>query len=96
MYLTNHKQTHLARGGSGGFTCGRCDKAFESADERDAHRLLHRLPDLSCTVCSQTFSSQTQLLRHLQTHSVEGAEPCYNCRFCDQSFSGDHVTQSSV
>ncbi|XP_039641402.1 zinc finger protein ZFMSA12A-like [Perca fluviatilis] len=78
----------------GGFTCGRCDMAFESADERDAHRLQHRSPDLSCTVCSETFSSQTQLLRHLQTHSVEGAEPCYNCRFCDQSFSG--VTQLRI
>ncbi|XP_050921789.1 zinc finger protein ZFP2 isoform X4 [Lates calcarifer] len=84
--LTNHKQTHLVRGG---FTCSRCDKVFESAKERDAHRLQHRLPDLTCTVCDQTFSSQTQLLRHLQTHSVEGAEPCYNCRFCDQTFSGN-------
>ncbi|XP_042372911.1 zinc finger protein 7-like, partial [Plectropomus leopardus] len=82
--LTNHKQTHLGRGG---FTCSRCDKVFESAKERDAHRLQHRLPDLTCTVCDQTFSSQTQLLRHLQTHSVEGAEPCYSCRFCDQTFS---------
>ncbi|XP_044043460.1 uncharacterized protein LOC122871917 isoform X3 [Siniperca chuatsi] len=84
--LTNHKQTHLDKGG---FTCSRCEKVFESAKERDAHRLQHRLPDLTCTVCDQTFSSQTQLLRHLQTHSVEGAEPCYNCRFCDQSFSGN-------
>lgn len=89
--LTNHKQTHLDRGG---FTCSRCDKVFESAKERDAHRLQHRLPDLTCTVCDQTFSSQTQLLRHLQTHSVEGAEPCYNCRFCDQTFSG--VTQLRI
>lgn len=89
--LTNHKQTHLDRGG---FACSRCEKVFESAKERDAHRLQHRLPDLTCTVCEQTFSSQTQLLRHLQTHSVEGAEPCYNCRFCDQSFSG--VTQLRI
>uniref|UniRef100_A0A8C4H082 C2H2-type domain-containing protein n=1 Tax=Dicentrarchus labrax TaxID=13489 RepID=A0A8C4H082_DICLA len=86
--LTNHKQTHLDKGG---FTCSRCDKVFESAKERDAHRLQHRLPDLTCTVCDQTFSSQTQLLRHLQTHSVEGAEPCYNCRFCDQTFSGNFL-----
>ncbi|XP_031697012.1 zinc finger protein 436-like [Anarrhichthys ocellatus] len=89
--LTNHKQTHLDRGG---FTCSRCDKVFESAKKRDAHRLQHRLPDLTCTVCDQTFSSQTRLLRHLQTHSVEGAEPCYNCRFCEQSFSG--VTQLRI
>ncbi|XP_040887892.1 zinc finger protein 436-like isoform X2 [Toxotes jaculatrix] len=89
--LTNHRQTHLDRGG---FTCSRCDKVFDSAKERDAHRLQHRLPDLTCTVCDQTFSSQTQLLRHLQTHSVEGAEPCYNCRFCDQTFSG--VTQLRI
>ncbi|KAM7365835.1 hypothetical protein PAMP_016737 [Pampus punctatissimus] len=89
--LTNHKQTHLDRGG---FTCSRCDKVFESAKERDAHRLQHRLPDLTCTVCEQSFSSQTQLLRHLQTHSVEGAEPSYNCRFCDQTFSG--VTQLRI
>nr|XP_046237773.1 zinc finger protein 436-like isoform X2 [Scatophagus argus] len=89
--LSNHKQTHLDKGG---FTCSRCDKVFESAKERDAHRLQHRLPDLTCTVCDQTFSSQTQLLRHLQTHSVEGAEPCYNCRFCDQTFSG--VTQLRI
>ncbi|XP_073318785.1 uncharacterized protein [Pagrus major] len=89
--LSNHKQTHMDKGG---FTCSRCDKVFESAKERDAHRLQHRLPDLTCTVCDQTFSSQTQLLRHLQSHSVEGAEPCYNCRFCDQTFSG--VTQLRI
>uniref|UniRef100_UPI0037E7BE3D zinc finger protein 271-like n=1 Tax=Semicossyphus pulcher TaxID=241346 RepID=UPI0037E7BE3D len=89
--LTNHKQTHLDKGG---FNCSRCDKVFESAKERDAHRLQHRLPDLTCTVCEQTFSSQTQLLRHLQTHSVEGVEPCYNCRFCDQTFTG--VTQLRI
>ncbi|XP_041834340.1 zinc finger protein ZFMSA12A-like [Melanotaenia boesemani] len=89
--LTNHKQTHLDKGG---FACSRCEQVFESAKERDGHRLQHRLPDLSCTVCSQTFSSQTLLLRHLQTHSVEGAELCYTCRFCDQSFSG--VTQLRI
>ncbi|KAM9835800.1 uncharacterized protein ACBR49_019498 isoform 2-T2 [Aulostomus maculatus] len=89
--LTNHKQTHLDRGG---FTCSSCDKVFKSSKERDAHRLQHRLPDLSCTVCSQAFNSQTQLLRHLQTHSVEGAEPSYSCRFCDQTFSG--VTQLRI
>ncbi|XP_026217391.1 zinc finger protein 678-like isoform X2 [Anabas testudineus] len=89
--LTNHKQTHLDRGG---FTCSRCDKVFESAKQRDAHRLQHRLPDLTCTVCEKTFSSQTQLLRHLQTHSVDGAEPSYRCRFCDQTFSG--VTQLRI
>ncbi|XP_038568812.1 zinc finger protein ZFMSA12A-like isoform X2 [Micropterus salmoides] len=89
--LTNHRQTHLDKGG---FTCSRCDKVFESAKQRDAHRLQHRLPDLTCTVCDQTFSSQTQLLRHLQTHSVEGAAPCYNCRFCDQTFTG--VTQLRI
>ncbi|XP_074521103.1 uncharacterized protein LOC141786247 isoform X2 [Halichoeres trimaculatus] len=89
--LSNHKQTHLD---SGGFSCSRCDKVFETAKERDAHRLTHRPPDLTCTVCEQAFSSQTQLLRHLQTHSVEGAEPCYNCRFCDQTFKG--VTQLRI
>ncbi|CAJ1087470.1 zinc finger protein ZFMSA12A-like [Xyrichtys novacula] len=89
--LTNHKQTHLDRSG---FTCSRCNKVFESAKERDAHRLQHRLPDLTCTVCEQTFSSQSQLLRHLQTHSVEGAEPCYSCRFCEQTFKG--VTQLRI
>ncbi len=87
--LSNHKQTHQDKGG---FICSRCNKAFESAKERDAHRLQHRLPDLTCTVCDQAFSSQTQLLRHLQTHSVEGAEPRYNCRFCDQTFSGNCYT----
>ncbi|XP_069377352.1 zinc finger protein 271-like isoform X2 [Paralichthys olivaceus] len=83
--LTNHKQTHLH---AGGFTCSRCDKVFESPRQRDAHRLQHRLPDLTCTVCEQTFSSQTLLLRHLQTHSVEGANPRFSCRFCELSFSG--------
>lgn len=89
--LTNHKQTHLA---PGTFTCARCDRAFESAKERDAHRLQHRAPDLTCSLCEQTFGSQTLLLRHLQTHSVEGAEPRYSCRFCDRSFSG--VTQLRI
>ncbi|XP_034035433.1 oocyte zinc finger protein XlCOF6-like [Thalassophryne amazonica] len=89
--LTNHKQTHTE---GGGFTCNRCDKVFGSAQERDIHRLHHSLPDLTCTVCDQTFSSQTLLLRHLQTHSAEGAEPQYTCRFCNQTFSG--VTQLRI
>ncbi|XP_061693961.1 zinc finger protein ZFMSA12A-like [Syngnathoides biaculeatus] len=83
--LTNHKQTHRE---SSGFTCSQCGKDFGSAKERDAHSLRHRTPNLTCTMCSKTFSSQSQLLRHLQTHSVEGAEPCYRCRFCEQTFSG--------
>ncbi|KAI3366181.1 hypothetical protein L3Q82_010011 [Scortum barcoo] len=90
--LLFHQRSHRARPV---YQCShKCDKVFESAKDRDAHRLQHRLPELTCTVCEQTFSSQTQLLRHLQTHSVEGAEPCYNCRFCDQSFSG--VTQLRI
>lgn len=84
--LSNHKQTHLDKGG---FSCSRRDKVLDSAKEREAHRLQHRLPDLACTLCDQSFTSQTLLLRHLQTHSAEGAEPCYNCRFCDQTFSGN-------
>ncbi|XP_061540220.1 zinc finger protein ZFP2-like isoform X3 [Phycodurus eques] len=83
--LTNHKQTHKE---SSWFICSQCGKDFGSAKERDAHSLRHRPLNLTCTVCSQTFSSQSQLLRHLQTHSVEGAEPCYRCRFCEQTFSG--------
>ncbi|XP_061643513.1 zinc finger protein ZFP2-like isoform X3 [Phyllopteryx taeniolatus] len=83
--LTNHKRTHKE---SSWFICSQCGKDFGSAKERDAHSLRHRPLNLTCTVCSQTFSSQSQLLRHLQTHSVEGAEPCYRCRFCEQTFSG--------
>ncbi|XP_061749349.1 zinc finger protein ZFMSA12A-like isoform X2 [Nerophis ophidion] len=83
--LTNHKQTHQE---NGGISCSQCGKVFGSAKERDAHSLQHRLPDLTCNLCSQVFSSQSQLLRHLQTHTVEGAEPCFPCRFCDQTFSG--------
>ncbi|XP_067357201.1 zinc finger protein 345-like isoform X2 [Channa argus] len=89
--LTNHKQTHLDKGT---FACSKCDKVFESAKERDDHRLQHRPAELTCTVCDKTFSSQTLLLRHLQTHSVEGAEPRYSCRYCDQTFSG--VTQLRI
>uniref|UniRef100_A0A672Y819 Zinc finger protein ZFMSA12A-like n=1 Tax=Sphaeramia orbicularis TaxID=375764 RepID=A0A672Y819_9TELE len=89
--LTNHKRTHLA---PGGFACARCDRAFRSAAERDAHGLRHRGPDLGCTLCGRTFTSQTPLLRHLQTHSVEGAEPRYSCRFCEHTFSG--VTQLRI
>lgn len=80
--LSNHKQAYLGRSG---FTCSRGEKEIESATEPPAPRLQHHL---ACTVCHQTFSSQTLLLRHLQTHSAEGVEPCYSCRFCDQTFSG--------
>lgn len=89
--LTNHSQTHLDKAD---FTCRRCHQVFQSAAERDAHRAQHRPLNLTCTVCSQTFGSQTQLLRHLQTHSVEGAEPQYTCRYCELSFTG--VTQLRI
>lgn len=83
--LSNHKQTHLGKSG-----CSQGEKKIESAKEPAkepaAARLQHQL---MCTVCNQTFGSQTLLLRHLQTHSAEGLEPCYSCRFCDQTFSGN-------
>lgn len=80
--LSNHKQEHL---GKSGFTCSRGEKEIKSMKEPRAARLQ---PQLMCTVCHQTFSSQKLLLRHLQMHSAEGVEPCYSCRFCDQTFSG--------
>uniref|UniRef100_A0A1A8RPF7 C2H2-type domain-containing protein n=1 Tax=Nothobranchius rachovii TaxID=451742 RepID=A0A1A8RPF7_9TELE len=89
--LTNHKQTHLDKTG---FACSRCNKMFATAKERDSHRLQHRGVDLSCSLCEQKFSSQTLLLRHLQTHSAEGAELCYSCRFCEKTFTG--VTQLRI
>uniref|UniRef100_A0A1A8KUS4 C2H2-type domain-containing protein n=1 Tax=Nothobranchius kuhntae TaxID=321403 RepID=A0A1A8KUS4_NOTKU len=89
--LTNHKQTHLDKTG---FACSRCNKMFATAKERDSHRVQHRGVDLSCSICEQKFSSQTLLLRHLQTHSAEGAELCYSCRFCEKTFTG--VTQLRI
>ncbi|XP_078147351.1 uncharacterized protein LOC139911630 [Centroberyx gerrardi] len=89
--LTNHKQTHAS---GGGFSCSKCDQVFGSARERDGHRQKHRLPSLPCPVCSAPFSSQARLLRHLQTHPAEGAEPRYTCRFCDRTFTG--VTQLRI
>ncbi|XP_011481144.1 zinc finger protein 572 isoform X2 [Oryzias latipes] len=83
--LTNHKQIHLDQSR---FACSQCNKVFESAERRDAHLTQHELPKLNCSVCKQTFVSQALLLRHLQTHSAEGAVLRYNCLFCDQSFSG--------
>ncbi|CAF95776.1 unnamed protein product, partial [Tetraodon nigroviridis] len=84
--LSNHKQAYLARGA---FTCSRAEKETEPPPEPP--RLQHHL---ACTVCHQTFSSQTLLLRHMQTHSAEGVEPRYSCRFCEQTFSG--VTQLRI
>lgn len=81
--LSNHKQAHM---GKSGFTCSQGEKEIKSMKEPRAARLQAQL---MCTVCHQTFSSQKLLLRHLQTHSAEGVEPRYSCRFCDQTFSGN-------
>lgn len=84
--LSNHKQAYLGRSG---FSCSR-----DGRKEVESPTATQLRPHLACTVCHQTFSSQTLLLRHLQAHSAEGAEPCYSCRFCDQTFSGrppDHM-----
>uniref|UniRef100_A0A3B3CF71 C2H2-type domain-containing protein n=1 Tax=Oryzias melastigma TaxID=30732 RepID=A0A3B3CF71_ORYME len=83
--LTNHQQIHLDETR---LACSQCHKVFESAAQRDAHLTQHQLPKLDCSVCAQTFGSQALLLRHLQTHSAEGAVLRYNCLFCDQTFSG--------
>uniref|UniRef100_A0A665TLJ0 C2H2-type domain-containing protein n=1 Tax=Echeneis naucrates TaxID=173247 RepID=A0A665TLJ0_ECHNA len=88
--LTNHKQTHLDRGG---FTCSRCDKVFESAKERDAHRLQHRLPNLTCTVCEQTFSV-TQLRIHQRTHTFRSYQ-CDQCNKTYGSLTGLHSHRAS-
>uniref|UniRef100_A0A8C4H0U9 C2H2-type domain-containing protein n=1 Tax=Dicentrarchus labrax TaxID=13489 RepID=A0A8C4H0U9_DICLA len=87
--LTNHKQTHLDKGG---FTCSRCDKVFESAKERDAHRLQHRLPDLTCTVCDQTF--MTQLRIHQRTHTFRSYQ-CDQCSKTYGSLTGLHSHRAS-
>lgn len=76
--LSNHKQACEGRSGS---TCSRGEKEIESAPPKQLRHLV-------CTVCHQAFNSQTMLLRHLQSHSAEGVEPCYRCRFCEQTFSG--------
>ncbi|XP_008323598.1 oocyte zinc finger protein XlCOF6-like isoform X1 [Cynoglossus semilaevis] len=92
--LTNHKQTHLDRGKTRTTIRSSPEKGFEAVEDYAVKQFENRPQDLTCSVCEQGFGSQTQLLRHMQTHSVEGAAPVYNCRFCEQSFSG--VTQLRI
>ncbi|KAK5890991.1 hypothetical protein CgunFtcFv8_018289 [Champsocephalus gunnari] len=90
--LTAHTLTHTHSAGE--FSCPTCSQVFPTARQCDTHRLQHRPPPLTCTVCPLSFSSQSRLLRHLQTHSAEGAELQFSCRFCDLTFPG--VTQLRI
>ncbi|KAK1876287.1 Zinc finger protein ZFMSA12A [Dissostichus eleginoides] len=95
--LRSHQRSHRSRTL---FSCSSCERTFThlqvfpTARQCDAHRLQHRPPPLTCTVCPLSFSSQSRLLRHLQTHSAEGAELQFSCRFCDLTFPG--VTQLRI
>ncbi|KAK3913233.1 Zinc finger protein 420 [Frankliniella fusca] len=75
------------------FICVQCKKGFGSETKLKKHTLMHtklsseeKAATLSCTFCSEKFSTLKMLREHVKSsHNVE-EEPKYNCDKCDKSY----------
>lgn len=86
--LNRHLNVHR---GLRPFLCPECDKSFVCRSSLMRHRKLqHLVGDIyKCHLCGKTFRAETDLKRHLLTHS--GERP-WSCDQCTKSF----VSKSSL
>ena len=67
------------------FPCSDCDAEFETKAKLKYHRLKTHLSwqgDLKCPTCDKTYSSKSNLTRHINRDHKGGKSPAHSCPEC--------------
>ncbi|XP_043233045.1 zinc finger protein 628-like [Amphibalanus amphitrite] len=76
----HYLRTHLYKHRAAGFRCRVCDKRFKFPVSFQKHLLVHAGRADKCPQCAAVFSSRSNLLSHLRTHSSERQFSCDRCQ----------------
>ncbi|CAL8143225.1 unnamed protein product [Orchesella dallaii] len=80
-------------GGSGSFSCKKCDQTFRSSVHLMEHRSSVHGHVWKCKLCGNKFSVRSKMIQHMQTHSKKKA---YKCKICDKAYGRSDVLRLHV
>ncbi|XP_036149519.1 zinc finger and SCAN domain-containing protein 2 isoform X2 [Monomorium pharaonis] len=69
------------------YKCEKCDKQFELKQEYELHIRVHEQPEITCSTCNKTFTSQSDLKTHMTTHGKTKSDKGYACDICGKVLS---------
>ena len=87
-YLNTHIQQVHPPPGQPAFPCDQCDKCYSSSKYLYCHRLrVHGAKRFSCKYCMKSFTTNTNMLRHVSLiHEKHKPKP-FSCAVCPKAFS---------